>query len=95
MAHTPGPWTVIRLPSGEYRIDAKSGPLLVCPAIAHGLEDARLIAAAPALLEALEAAEEILEFYAERATASWNKHATLAVTLDLVRAAITRATGDA
>lgn len=50
---TPGPWEVIPLPSGQYRIDAKLGPLHVCPAIAHGLSDAVLISAAPDLLEAL------------------------------------------
>lgn len=53
-AHTPGPWTIIQLPSADYRIDAKQGPIHVCPAIAHGLDDARLIAAAPDLLEALQ-----------------------------------------
>jgi hypothetical protein len=37
----------------EYRIDAKVGPVHVCPAIAHGLTDAHLIAAAPDLLAAL------------------------------------------
>lgn len=55
MSHTPGPWEVIQLPSMEYRIDAKVGPLHVCPAIAHGLSDAVLIAAAPDLLAALNA----------------------------------------
>lgn len=53
-AHTPGPWEIIQLPSMQYRIDAKVGPLHVCPAIANGLADARLIAAAPELLEALK-----------------------------------------
>jgi hypothetical protein len=48
--YTAGPWTIIQLPSMAYRIDAKVGPLHVCPAIAHGLADARLIAAAPQLL---------------------------------------------
>lgn len=52
--HTPGPWEIIQLPSAQYRIDAKVGPLHVCPAIANGLADARLIAAAPDLLEALQ-----------------------------------------
>jgi hypothetical protein len=51
--HTPGPWEIIQLPSGEYRIDAKRGPLRVCPAIAHGLADANLIAAAPEITDAL------------------------------------------
>lgn len=53
MTATPGPWTVIELPGIHYRIDAKVGPLHVCPAIAHGSDDARLIAAAPDLLAAL------------------------------------------
>lgn len=52
---TPGPWEIIQLPSMEYRIDAKVGPLHVCPAIVHGLSDAHLIAAAPDLLVALAA----------------------------------------
>jgi hypothetical protein len=53
--YTPGPWEIIQLPSMEYRIDAKVGPLHVCPAIAHGVADARLIAAAPDLHAALRA----------------------------------------
>lgn len=55
MDYTPGPWEIIQLPSMEYRIDAKVGPMHVCPAIAHGLSDARLISAAPDLYVALRA----------------------------------------
>lgn len=47
---TPGPWEIIELPSLQYRIDARHGPLHVCPAIANSLPDAHLIAAAPDLL---------------------------------------------
>ena len=54
MAYTPGPWEFNQSPLGAYAISAKVGPLMVCPAIAHGLEDARLIAAAPDLLAALK-----------------------------------------
>lgn len=59
--HTPGPWEIIQLPSMEYRIDAKQGPLRVCPATAHGLDDARLIAAAPELLDAARKALNFIE----------------------------------
>lgn len=54
---TPGPWEWEgRDEPFSYTIFAKAGPLNVCPAIAHGLGNARLIAAAPDLYAALERA---------------------------------------
>lgn len=43
MTHTPTPWTMIQLPDFRWRIDARQGPLHVCPAIANGSDDAALI----------------------------------------------------
>lgn len=60
-SHTPGPWEIIQLPSMAYRIDAKVGPMHVCPAIAHGFADACLIAASPVMLEALRKDEARLQ----------------------------------
>lgn len=65
--HTPGPWEIIQLPSMEYRIDAKVGTIHVCPAIANGLSDARLISAAPDLYVALRAWERAPMLLSKRA----------------------------
>ena len=54
--HTPGPWWIEAEESGTYAILAQQGPLEVCPAKAHSLTDARLIASAPELLKVLERA---------------------------------------
>ena len=52
--HTPGPWYFEdSRPIKEITIFAMHGPIKVCSAIAHGLSDARLVAAAPELLSAL------------------------------------------
>lgn len=60
---TPGPWEIIQLPSMEYRIDAKVGPLHICPAIAHGLSDAHLIKSAPDMMEVLRRVDYTLSVH--------------------------------
>jgi len=53
---TPGPWTIDpewRGGTNPIAIYAKQGPIDVCPAMAHGLAEATLIAAAPELYHAL------------------------------------------
>jgi hypothetical protein len=54
--HTPGPWSINpgANPTTGWHIEAKQGPLTVCPAKAYSEADAHLIAAAPELYEALE-----------------------------------------
>jgi hypothetical protein len=61
--HTPGPWVTMREDSGVYFVQAKQGPVRVCVAHAFGAADAQLIAAAPALVEALE---RLLDEWKER-----------------------------
>ncbi len=58
--YAPGPWDCLQLSSGTYRLEASQGPLRVCPAIAHSLADARLIQAAPEMLEALQEVTRML-----------------------------------
>jgi hypothetical protein len=57
MSHTPGPWNVCEL---DFRaIEGPDGRIIAdirAPARENGREDARLIAAAPDLLKALEKA---------------------------------------
>lgn len=50
---TPGPWLIEPSSSGGYRIAAKQGPISVSPAIVGGIADARIIAAAPDMADAL------------------------------------------
>ena len=66
--HTPGPWTANKPTQSTGRAEVHAGPMLVAQAFnwlldAEGDEqcwaDARLIAAAPALLEALRLAANI------------------------------------
>lgn len=56
-AFTPGPWVILREPGGMWITRAdKSFAIASIPPMAENADaDARLIAAAPALLEALEA----------------------------------------
>jgi hypothetical protein len=59
-AHTPGPWTVGRDSEGDWQIhkpDPDGNPI----AIVRGEDDARLVAAAPDLYEAVNDAMEYLE----------------------------------
>lgn len=53
-AHTPGPWELRQAENGKVSIYPVGGPYRVADSY-DGLGNARLIAAAPALLEALEA----------------------------------------
>lgn len=63
MAHTPAPWEISQSTLGAYSIHAVAGPVKVCPAIAHGLDDACLIAAAPDLLLAVKClCEEMVDY---------------------------------
>lgn len=94
--HTPGPWTVMEFPDEKFvEIRAHQGYAIVGHVfLNNGARDAtaRLIAAAPELLEALEgiANHYDMDGYGEKA---WKD---LALEMaDLARAAIAEATGEA
>ena len=59
--HTPGPWEVTRSESGRIYISGPEGDIGVLIHYEHAEADARLIAAAPALLAALEDAVRMLK----------------------------------
>ncbi len=64
MKHTPGPWTVITESDGSYRLSGQRD-LGYATLIETGY-NARLIAAAPELLEALEKLSEYYRLDAEK-----------------------------
>ena len=83
--HTPGPWTTSSLPNGtEWTVSIDGGDMLAdltgCP---NEQANARLIAAAPDLLAALQIAENALDMY------SGGQSSDLAA----IRIAIDKATG--
>lgn len=61
--HTPGPWTAYQLDNSRRQIldHGSRGPRTVCKV--NDATDARLIAAAPEMLEALELIKDRLESY--------------------------------
>jgi hypothetical protein len=82
--HTPGPWNFAQLEHGRYSI-YRNGPLAYCGDAAvpgDGLDNARLIAAAPDLLDALQAL-----------VSSWEAGTPYTTEIGAARAAIARATG--
>jgi len=89
--HTPGPWVVyelidgydIRSPEAECWVATASDPEAVWGAIGRE-EDARLIAAAPEMLEALENLLKVHE----------GKDGTQHNAADIARAAIAKAKGE-
>lgn len=99
--HTPGPWATAGGSTGRYRtptIEVRAltgGGVSQCIAtvtsIAVGQANARLIAAAPELLEALRAARDYLSCIPESAAGGDDEAARLA---RLASSAIRKATGD-
>ena len=90
--HTPGPWKAERF-AGESNIWAdRKGP-----AIAYRIgveEDARLIAAAPELYEALREACDLIDLLGrECADRVWDGQRGRAVTANKFRAALAKAEG--
>ncbi len=91
--HTPGPWEVC-----DYELGLKA---ISTPNIKHYLAteidaaDARLIAAAPDLLAALQAVWEFFEPVYVSAMADDNERTAQDELMDTVRAAIAEATGAA
>lgn len=90
--HTPGPWLIVR-ERGDINIVSDTVPYVAqvfpCPAVDVDY-NARLIAAAPDLLAALEDALDAVEFHCigKYQTASGPK------LIDVIRAAIAKAKGD-
>jgi hypothetical protein len=98
--HTPGPWTAIADPYEDgkpyYHIRAGHG--------SHGDgfsfsgiipdADARLIAAAPELLAALESTTKMLSFFLRYTTPDWDGSATPTSTIGVARATIAKAKGE-
>lgn len=96
--HTPGPWKVIEtnyLPhEGDHVADMSNG-LMVVPvmhALGDPLADARLIAAAPELLEALEWCADTLAVFVDDGSAA--PDSVVGKNLTTARAAIAKATGE-
>lgn len=93
--HTPGPWEAVsNLVRTAINEDRTGGYLVAeCPAnIGNRIEDARLIAAAPDLLAALVAFRDGGP-QGGRNFAEW--HESYKPAIDLARAAIAKATGEA
>jgi hypothetical protein len=81
--HTPGPWAYRAMAGYCTQIDGADGHTICCFDEDPGDADAKLITAAPELLEALQSALKQAEFE-EHAERPWHEKA---------RAAIARATG--
>jgi len=94
--HTPGPWTVEKCLCGHpaCRAYGTSNGNFV-QGTGYSLEDATLIAAAPAMLAALEAAESVLGEDPDAWVDESEMFAAQLLAVKQVRAAIAAATGDA
>lgn len=88
--HTPGKWTTINLyiwtEAGDSLIACVAGPRDEDP---ESLANAKLIAAAPELLEALQVAQATIERLHQKHS---NRCACINGTLDVIKKAITKAT---
>lgn len=99
MTHTPGPWSISQsrgLYSGEarnlYTVSGACGTICTTPnpSVADNAANARLIAAAPELLDAMR---EMLRQFADHEQYDEDGYDTAAI--NKARAAIARATGEA
>jgi hypothetical protein len=52
--HSPGPWPITPLPENTWHVTAHVGPIEKPVAMVHGEANARLVAASPDLLAALQ-----------------------------------------
>lgn len=90
-AHTPGPWIPYKRPEpiGYAEYEIHHGAIGECVAeVVHGESNARLLAAAPEMLDALRRAVLALAFASETS-------ATMRDDYNVVSAAIAKATGSA
>ena len=103
MNHTPAPWTVSELDAqgdvSEYHIFIEPGVAVIERKVSgqdqHDMADARLIAAAPAMLEALEAMLEVHGVRWEHVRGDSSIPASWVELSDKARAAIKAAKGEA
>lgn len=92
--HTPGPWEVVVVGNGEVLIEREKGHALSLGFLVSKA-DARLIAAAPELLEALQEAVNELEFlYSVHETVDKKLQSQDALVLKRLQAAIAKAMGE-
>ena len=98
--HTPGPWYVSG--TNPPMVYARDGLDIICQCDimreetrAHEMATARLLAAAPDLLAALEVAEKSLTFAMGAIHMSSAAHIHMGIDRDIVRAAIAKAKGEA
>lgn len=90
--HTPGPWTV----NPSQLVKGPSGGTVADVRYKNGKHDARLIAASPDMLDALESAQALLNpmsGFVKRGDAKAQKH--LEDRRDMIRAALAKAKGEA
>lgn len=88
---TPGPWRIVDDVLGSWQIRAYQGPLDVSPARAHGYWDAKLIAAAPELVAALEGLAQIVNDYLYTTSGTAND---VDYAIETARALLARIKGD-
>lgn len=95
-AHTPGPWTTQATEHGitVYSTAGRDVADVLSDGGSEAIADARLIAAAPELLEALRRAEAAIK-YAVAAANSEADYVRICEIQDAVSAAIAKATGGA
>jgi len=96
MSHTPGPWTVSERfnPNDSLRM-VVGGPMdawIAKTTGSHSEDNARLIAAAPEMLEALQLAAPILNEVGYIGQSNWTDE-QITKAFHAVRAAIAKATG--
>lgn len=94
MKHTPGPWKLVMNGKGEKFIDTPRC-LWSLGSFVFSKADARLIAAAPELLEALQQAVNELEFqYSAHLTMAGKLQPQDELVLKRLQATIVKATGE-
>lgn len=99
--HTPGPWVVLREPRGMWitRADKSFAIASIPPMAENAASDARLIAAAPQLLEALELARDYMHAHVMGLHEAYRgypqRHARDDADLAKIDAAISAAKGEA
>ena len=93
--HTPGPWTVRRYKAGyEITTPTATAEAVVTRLVSASFHDARLIGAAPDLLEALREITDrlgALDLYSGEGTAELSS--AIVIATDRARAAIAKAEG--
>lgn len=92
--HTPGPWTAERI-MGNYVIRSENGVFKNIALVPAGPTDARLIAAAPELLEALKKVAQSLEWHAHGSCRGFDDDAPLPTgeAVELAKRTIAKAIG--